>query len=325
MNCRVQAKLQSVTSFPRIRNLTHVHELSWKHLRYIEQAVIAPHTFEQLRTASVGHILGPLTKMLSDRCHHPHIVSALMIAKWQFGSGEQDDRGINEARGFSCEIVAWRFLAHFPQTELIDYLLHQIPSRPVPDSTGIDLESEASRHLSDYSSLINTREGTEDAEDDLAPFKGLNALEIASIANAKKFLSQRVVQKVVDDIWNGQIIFWESLNVHSKKKAKIYNKKQADPYCRLRVPKYQKGFEAIFFTLFLVLYYAVLVERNPRKITIVEVLLYIWIAAFAYDEFGEFRDAGTSFYATDFWSLWDIGIIGIGFGYMISSESYSST
>ena len=92
----------------------------------------------------------------------------------------------------------------------------------------------------------------------------------------------------------------------------------ADPYCRLRVPKYQKAFEALFFATFLVLYYSVLVERNPGKITPVEVLLYIWIAAFAYDEFSEFRDAGSLLYATDFWSLWDLGIIGVGVAYLIS-------
>lgn len=70
--------------------------------------------------------------------------------------------------------------------------------------------------------------------------------------------------------------------------------------------------------MFLLLYYAVLIERNPRKITFVELLLYIWIAAFACDEFGEFRDAGTLFYAADFWSLWDIGIVGIGTAFLIT-------
>lgn len=74
--------------------------------------------------------------------------------------------------------------------------------------------------------------------------------------------------------------------------------------------------------MFLVLYYAVLVERNPEKITFVEILLYIWIAAFAYDELGEFRDAGTLFYATDFWSIWDIGIVGIGIAYLIASGNF---
>lgn len=51
-----------------------VRELS----EYFEDAIEAPHTFEQLRTASVGHILRPLTTYLSDKCHHPDIVSALL-------------------------------------------------------------------------------------------------------------------------------------------------------------------------------------------------------------------------------------------------------
>ena len=80
-------------------------------------------------------------------------------------------------------------------------------------------------------------------------------------------------------------------------------------------------FESLFFAIFLALYYAVLVERNPRQITIIEALLYVWIGAFACDEFGEFRDAGTLFYAADFWSLWDIIVIAIGIAFFISSRS----
>ena len=79
-------------------------------------------------------------------------------------------------------------------------------------------------------------------------------------------------------------------------------------------------FEALFFAIFLALYYAVLVERNAHKVTIVEVLLYIWIAAFACEEFGEFRDAGTLFYAADFWSLWDIIVIAIGAAFLVASK-----
>ncbi len=58
-----------------------------------------------------------------------------------------------------------------------------------------------------------------------ASFEGLNALEIAAVADAKKFLSQRSVQTIVNDIWSGHIIFWESLGVNTKKRAKIYNKR----------------------------------------------------------------------------------------------------
>lgn len=51
--------------------------------------------------------------------------------------------------------------------------------------------------------------------------------------------------------------------------------------------------------IFLFLYYSVLVERNPEKISVNEILLYIWFLAFAYDELSEYVDAGSIFYATD--------------------------
>ncbi|KIY01202.1 uncharacterized protein Z520_02754 [Fonsecaea multimorphosa CBS 102226] len=147
---------------------------------------------------------------------------------------------------------------------------------------------------------------------------GMNALEIAAIADAKKFLSQNSVQKIVEDIWNGDVIFWENLSVHAVKKPRVYNKRVADPFTRLRVPKYQKAFQVSFFLSFLALYYAVLVERDPSHITATETVLYIWIAAFAYDEFGEIKDAGLMFYQTDFWSLWDIAIIGVSAAFVIT-------
>jgi hypothetical protein len=51
---------------------------------------------------------------------------------------------------------------------------------------------------------------------------------------------------------------------------------------------------------------------------VTEIFLLIWIAAFACEEIGEFRDAGTLFYAADFWSLWDLSIILVGVAYFIT-------
>ena len=105
---------------------------------------------------------------------------------------------------------------------------------------------------------------------------------------------------------NSLIPFRDSLSTSAKKTPKLHNKNTTDPFSRLRVPKYQKAFQVVFFIAFLVLYYAVLVQRSPRAVTGTEVALYIWIAAFAYDEFGELRDAGLLFYQTDFWTIWDL-------------------
>lgn len=107
------------------------------------------------------------------------------------------------------------------------------------------------------------------------------------------------------------------LTVDAVKKPRFYNKDTADPFSRLRVPKYLKTFEVVFFAGFLYLYYSVLVERNPDRISVPEILLYVWFAAFTYDELSEWSDAGAIFYATDIWNLFDVTMICIGFVFAI--------
>ncbi|KAF7167858.1 hypothetical protein CNMCM5623_001021 [Aspergillus felis] len=273
------------------------------------------------------------------------------------------DWGLNESRGYACEYIAWQFLCHLTRREMIDVLLEELPSPRRDSATISQAEQGASglgsiSHedegnetegertpllLSSSSSLYRFFVGKSHRGDSctgdtrgsrgwyyddpelhsFSPFFGLNALEIATIAHAKKFLSQKAVQRVIDDIWNGEIVFWDSLSVHSKKKPQFFNKRTADPYSRLRVPMYRKAFEAAFFVSFLFLYYAVLVERKSTGIGIFETLMYVWIAAFAYDELSGIVDAGMLFYQMDFWSLWNMGIIAIGLAFVIARESFS--
>jgi hypothetical protein len=53
-------------------------------------------------------------------------------------------------------------------------------------------------------------------------------------------------------------------------------------------------------------------------------MLYIWFAAFAYDEFSEFIGAGTMVYSVDIWNAFDSIIILIGAAFMGLRMSYSS-
>lgn len=80
-------------------------------------------------------------------------------------------------------------------------------------------------------------------------------------------------------------------------------------------------FEAAFFLSLLLLYYSVLVERKQNGFGFFETLMDVWIAAFAYDELSGLVDAGVLFYQMDFWSLWNLGIIGVGVFFIITSES----
>ncbi|EHY53055.1 hypothetical protein HRR83_006104 [Exophiala dermatitidis] len=321
---------------------------------YISKAIDAAYTYEQLRTTVAGQSLRPLIANLSEECHHPAVVAALLAARYLFTNDSGHiDAALNESRGLACELVAWQFLTFLSEKELIDYLLYELPECPEehnssPESPenhpnragGHDGSDERAPLLRSHSSLhdglrppkrasISYTRGTANGFRDEDPadtagmnleelMAGMNALEIAAIGDAKKFLSQTPVQKIVEDIWNGDVIFWESLSVHAVKKPRAYNKRVADPFTRLRVPKYQKAFQIAFFLSFLLLYYAVLVERNPQHITPTEILLYIWIAAYAYDEIGEVMDAGLMFYQVDFWSLWDLGIIGVSAAFVVT-------
>lgn len=147
----------------------------------------------------------------------------------------------------------------------MDHLLHELPEDLDQDASRGDMESRRSRHeeyphdsadeaADDHTPLLqhsasqlghlykpphrNNAASSSDTfradsdmsdleteEDPTKPLAGLNALEIAAVANAKKFLAQRLVQKIVQDIWHGNIIFWESLSVNAVKKARVYNKR----------------------------------------------------------------------------------------------------
>ena len=283
-------------------------------------------------------MLVPLVDYLASQ-HHPHLIAALLVLKWHYGQADIDDRGIATTRACACEIVAWRFLSHLSEREALDHLLYELvppedhalqPDGELRDSDGANAEHENGRertglwHGFSPSSARAHFGGAEtpeslgpEEEDPTKRFIGLNALEIAVVAEAKNFLSQRRVQKIVHAIWGGDIIFWESLSVNTTKKAQKYIKWRTDPFARLRVPMYGKVFEVLFTAAFLGLYYAVLFERNEQRITVTEVFLFIWIAAFAYDEFGEFQDTGSMFYARDFWNYWDVGVLVVGFAYLI--------
>lgn len=182
--------------------------------------------------------------------------------KWQYGKEDDTDWGLNESRGYACEYVAWQFLCHLNQREIVEFLLEELTwSSPNPanlteaergtsgfpneqgSTEGADERTPlirgssaslyrffgASRHLgSSFDASTQGSYPTSHHDYELEKFSlflGLNALEIAIFAQAKKFLSQKVVQKVIDNIWNGEIVFWDTLSVHSTKKPQFFNKR----------------------------------------------------------------------------------------------------
>lgn len=162
------------------------------------------------------------------------------------------------ARASACEYVAWRFTSNLSEREAIDYLLYELPSnKSKKRNSTADLENGSSdlhrntsnakrndRSVGEDTPLLNSSGGGIGAPGDMLPsmgsegpmldkssdeellsyFENMNALEIATVREAKKFLSQRVVQRMIEAIWRGDVVFWETLDVDSEKQAKPYNK-----------------------------------------------------------------------------------------------------
>ncbi|KND93229.1 Calcium channel YVC1 [Tolypocladium ophioglossoides CBS 100239] len=314
---------------------------------YFADAIEMPSTFEQLRTTAAGNCLRVLVDHLHETCTNPAIVNALLALKWHYAA-DHEQMGLSETKSNACEIVAWRFLSRLSEREAMNFCLYEIPDlgdatdellqqeydqeaaertlllprilpSPSNEPTAVPFGSSSKRAnlLSSLSHITNASEDAGEERDPTLAFKGLNALETAAIANAKRFLSQNVVQKIVSGLWNGDIVFWDSLSVHATKKHRFYNPQTSDPFSRLRVPKYLKSWEVLFFAVFLCLYYAVLIVRDESHITATEIVLFIWIAAFFYDELSEWIDAGSIFYTTDIWNLFDMIMIFIGFTFAV--------
>ncbi|KAH0270407.1 hypothetical protein KCU91_g8078, partial [Aureobasidium melanogenum] len=331
---------------PRIGKNDSLKTLIQKLARYLTELVEKPITFEEFRTTQ-NHLLTPLCRHLLHDVHHPALVAALLVLKGHFVTLEADEeQGIHAARGFACEAVATRFIIGLADREIIDSLLYelQIPDISETDNQIVDenqpellspateqsplLPRSSLRSRGSYRSRLTipeaydgaAEESTAASDAELAEqFDGLNALEIAAVSGAKKFLCQKQVQRIINAIWTGDIMFWNRLSADAQKKAQIYQRKSMDPYCRLRVPIYLKAFEVLFFIAFLAFYFAVLMQRSFYSVTTAEVFLYIWIASFAHNEIGEYWDAGsTTFYLADFWSLWDLFVIGIGVAFFVT-------
>ncbi|KAM3424467.1 hypothetical protein BST61_g6471 [Cercospora zeina] len=310
---------------------------------FFVQGIETPHEWDELRREVYPRVLRPLVRYLVDDVQHEGIVSALLALKWHFDDlDDGEDRCVNETRGLACELVAWRFISHLTYRETIDYLCTDLPAHfggPAMEDDDLEtaeqeprpsdeqdeetplLESSSApvRRMDDsfYDEMQYHHSDTEPANF-ASTFSNLSALEIAAVAGAKKFLSQRSIQHIIYGLWKGDIVFWSDVSTYSRKEAKVYRKHQSDPYARLRVPLYLKIFEVLFFAGFLALYYVVLIKKQASHITGAEVMLYVWLASFSYNELVEFKDAGLTFYATDFWSLWDLGIIFVGIAFFVA-------
>jgi hypothetical protein len=157
-----------------------------------------------------------------DKTVHKLTIPRALKAHFAALEETSDVPGVNEARGYACEFVAWQFITNLSEREAIDYLLLELPSplsaSRVASNEGISngdaqpegredtplLHSSQNGHTSYFGTdSIHAGVSAPSAQTDefAAKFENLSALEIAIVSGSKKFLSQRAVQKLINGIW----------------------------------------------------------------------------------------------------------------------------
>jgi hypothetical protein len=121
----------------------------------------------------------------------------------------------------------------------------------------------------------------------------LPALEIAIITESKIFLSSSACQRVVNAIYEGRVIytptsFLDILPDHYKQKPiSLYNPRRAPLFnqYRLIVPRTRNILEVCQFIILLILYFYVMVDRDPSKFEWGELIFVVYTMGWVLDQF----------------------------------------
>jgi hypothetical protein len=162
-------------------------------------------------------------------------------------------------------------------------------------------------------------------EDDDGLDSPQSALEMAISTVAKSFISMPLCQKVVNQIYSGDVVFsitttrsvladnykLRSIKIHDPREASFLD------HYRLRVPKYGVVLEFLKFSLLLLTFLMCLFTRDFGQITVWEVIFVVFGAAFTLDEYTAANEYGWIMYIANMWNVFDFSFTVIFFVYLV--------
>lgn len=172
-------------------------------------------------------------------------------AQFVQADGDESGEGLGTCRALACELVACELASNLSSQEALQYLCYEVPNEPEEQPETEDTHTITENTPLTYgTSSTSGLTGTGDLENSYSKpgYVGLNTLEIAVLADAKKFISHQPVQRIITgmyvvselyvpapigrkrkadtttvDRWDGSISFWKSLDVHGAKRPHFYN------------------------------------------------------------------------------------------------------
>lgn len=196
-------------------------------------------------------------------------------------------QNVNFTRATLCELVATRILRRFNEDnegpEGLLVLAHILvagfePFQNAPDNI--------------------RREAT--SSDAWSYHRTLPALEVAILSESKLFLSSTSCQKVIDAIYEGRVIYTPSSFMdiipdrYKQKPISLYDPRAASllNQYRLIVPRTRNLLEIMQFCILLFLYLLFMAEREPSKLSILEIAFSVYAFGWVLDQFATMLEHG---------------------------------
>ncbi|KAI0305818.1 hypothetical protein B0F90DRAFT_1923547 [Multifurca ochricompacta] len=273
-------------------------------LKDVTHFIDTPLTYEALTAPDLTYTLvHPLANKYRDLQHQGNksIVFCLLLNRVHF---IRDDNlttsSLSRTRAHLCEILAIRCLREYGDN-LLDLVVVAATSWPVYSGA-------------DPVTLSIAREENDELDDRVG-----NAIEMAIISKAKRFIKSTPCQKVIDAIWSGKCVYQADSShsilsdTYKRTPVHFYNPHTApllDHY-RLKVPAIRSVLEYLNF-LILFLLFIVAVELNEvDHLNAWEVAFMIYSLGFSLEKVAAIQEHGIRVFFTGTWNGFDLAFIPI--------------
>ncbi|KAF9442105.1 hypothetical protein P691DRAFT_811368 [Macrolepiota fuliginosa MF-IS2] len=262
-------------------------------------------SWDQLTASDINFaIVRPLVSKYA-RLRNMAVVYACLVVRSYFLAQSETDlafAGVMLSRASLCEILAMKLLSHFASNYIQLIAVLTTAWNPLAGATR--------EVVQEVKHAIHSKHDLETAQ---------TAIEMAISTKAKAFLASTVTQKVVNDIYSGNVVFsiYATRSIladnYKPRAIQIYDVRNAPflNHYRLRVPRYKTILEFLNFTVLMLTFVLCLANKDKAQLTFWEVAFIVIGSAFALEEYTASTENGWYLYIANMWNAFDFTFIAI--------------
>ncbi|GAA5998265.1 uncharacterized protein JCM10292_001085 [Rhodotorula paludigena] len=287
----------------------------------IEDVVDSPLSFDQLKSPTINFsVVRPLTVKLT-RGDRPAIslIYGLLLARAHFLERSDDDlafAAVNTSRADLCELLAIKALSAYGVAPGSLELLHVLTTAFNPFA-GATVDMFPPDEEVDEEELQRLEE--------FGKGEATNALELAIVSKAKRFVKSPLVQQVIKAISVGEIMYTPESNhaliqdnYKSRPVVELYDWRSRPflDHHRLRVPQIRSRLEFLTFAIMLGLFLLTEATYSLDHVNLWEALFIAWALGFSLDEWSAIQENGLTLHFGGAFNVLDASFCLVFFAYL---------